>query len=424
MGAKLFLLALIGCQFLLRSGDCFEAKRFFGVGKRIPGDQLLVKDVRHSRPAGAEELPRVDFTYEVLEPITCVEILSEENISAEVIFSLVNRLIVGMVRLAGSNESGVSPRTEASVQVPPPTAFDVTIMIFGLNETAVNYDPSMIVNPDQQYEGEMEPYSGLEVEQISDAELYDNNQREALEVEEEDLDGDHSYEEIDESTEGLFTPTDYFDKPDKIIEIGQRQPGDQLVYDCYHVAPDDSADKKINRSVIFYYIDSASITYVKFVIMDHFGNKNISDPSYVAPVAEYSHFSRNTLKAVITDFDTESLFVKMFIYGYPANEAPTTYVPFLPPPHWQGNGASTDPRSPLLTPVQTMQLLLMTGQKTTPPPVVYNDSDTEKPGTIKAEDMEFTRITNDLDESDSAMRQLDSKFVVWLGLLLLLVLHH
>lgn len=78
MFAKLFLLALIACQFLLRGGDCFEAKRFYGVGQRIPGDQLLVKDVRHSRPAGSEELPRVSFTYEILEPITSVEILSEE----------------------------------------------------------------------------------------------------------------------------------------------------------------------------------------------------------------------------------------------------------------------------------------------------------------------------------------------------------
>ncbi|XP_017035128.1 uncharacterized protein [Drosophila kikkawai] len=421
MGAKLFLLALIGCQFLLRTGDCFEAKRFFGVGKRIPGDQLLVKDVRHSRPAGSEELPRVDFTYEIQEPITCVEILSEENISAEVIFSLVNRLIVGMVRLAGSNESDESPRTEASVPVPTPTAFDVTIMIFGLNDTAVNYDPSMIVNPDQQYEGEMEPFE-FEVEQISDAERYDNIHRETLQVEEEDLDEDLSYEEAEESTEGPFAPTDHFDTPDKIIEIGQRQPGDRLVYECYHTASDDSDEKKRNQSVIFYYIDSASITYVKFVVMDHYGNKNISDPDYIAPVAEYSHFSRNTLKAVITDFDTETLFVQMFIYGYRANEAPATYVPFLPPPHWQGSGDSTNSRTPVLTPVQTMQLLLMTGQKTTPPPVIYSD-DEEQPS-IKPEDMEFNRIINESAKKDSAMRQLDSKLVVWLGVLLLLVLHH
>lgn len=50
--------------------------------------------------------------------------------------------------------------------------------------------------------------------------------------------------------------------------------GDQLVYECYHTA---SETLKKNLSVVFYYIDSDSITYVKFVIMDvsisHAGEK-------------------------------------------------------------------------------------------------------------------------------------------------------
>lgn len=158
------------------------------------------------------------------------------------IFSLVNRLIVGMVRLAGSNESGVPIPEEDGIEAPPPpTEFDVTIMIFGLNDTAINYDPSMIINPDQQYGGVMEPYGEFEVDQLFNTELYDNNKRDALEVEEQEeldeldeLDEDQTDEDIEEHTEGPFTPTDHFDKnPDKTIEIGQRQSG-KLGYDVSH----------------------------------------------------------------------------------------------------------------------------------------------------------------------------------------------
>lgn len=78
MSPTVFWLVFIACLCALRSGECFEAKRFFGVGQRIDGDQLLVKDVRHSHPAGADELPEVEFQYDIVEPITCVEIISDD----------------------------------------------------------------------------------------------------------------------------------------------------------------------------------------------------------------------------------------------------------------------------------------------------------------------------------------------------------
>jgi len=79
MCANLFWLRLIACLVLATSSViCFETKRLYRVGRRIDGDQLLVKDVLHSRPAGAGELPRVTFTYEIQEPIICVDILSDE----------------------------------------------------------------------------------------------------------------------------------------------------------------------------------------------------------------------------------------------------------------------------------------------------------------------------------------------------------
>ncbi|XP_017128968.1 uncharacterized protein LOC108147157 [Drosophila elegans] len=428
MYANLFWSGLIACLVLARSGLCFEAKRFFGVGERINGDQLLVKDVLHSRPAGVDELPRVTFTYEIQEPITCVEIVSEENISAEVKFSLVNRLVVGMVQLAGTNQSDDPTREVATV--PPTVNFDVIIMVYGLNETALNFDQSLIINRDQQYEGEMQPYEEIFSEPDQYVEVFDNNRRDALEVDEEIenlSEEDDEDDEDDETFTEVPTLPDNFDKPDKIIEVGNRQDGDQLLYESYQTSPDVS-QKPTNNSVVFYYIDNNSITYVKFVILDHHADRNISDADYIAPVAEYSHFSRGTLKAVVTDFHSLSIFVQMYIYGFRGRVTPANYVPFLPPPDWQRNldletrTPGLEKKTPHLTPLQTMQLLLLTGQRTTPPPGAFNDSgeEHEEQRSIRPEEMVFEQIE---DEQNSALRQMDRGLGALLGLLLL-ILHN
>ncbi|XP_017082875.2 uncharacterized protein LOC108115799 [Drosophila eugracilis] len=412
MSAKLFWLGLIACVVLARSGVCFEAKRFFGVGKRIDGDQLLVKDVRHSRISGADGLPRVPFTYEVQEPITCVEILSEDNIAAEVKFSLVNRVVTGKVELAASNET-IDPNSLATA--PPPPEFDVTIMVFGLNETNLNVDPSLFLNRDQQFEGMMKSYEEFLLEQEQYVEVFDYSQRDALEVDEE-LDN-LSDEDIEMFTEGTYVE-DGFEKPDKIIDIGKRQTGDILLYQCYQTSSDDS-ENPTNHSVVFYYIDSNSITYVQFALMDHFSNRNISDEGYLPPVADYSHYTSGTLKAVITDFNSKSLSVQMYVFGYKGRQAPASYVPFLPPSI--GQRTALDKSSPHLTPLQTMQLLLMTGQRTTPPPGAFNDSgEREEQRSIRPEEMKFERFE---DENSSALRQMNHGMGALLALLLL-VLHN
>ncbi|XP_017041768.1 uncharacterized protein LOC108088480 [Drosophila ficusphila] len=412
MCAKFFWLGLIACLVLAKSGDCFQAKRFFGVGKRIDGDQLLVKDVLYSRPAGVDELPRVTFTYEIQEPITCIEIYSEENISAEVRFSLVNHQIVGLVQLAGGNQS-FDPSVEVAT-VPPISGFDVTIMVFGLDENATIFDPSLIINRNQQYEGDMEPYEQSSPQPDEYVEVFDNNRRDALEVDEEVE--NLSEEEVELFTEGPLAIDD-FEKPDKNIEIGNRQAGDQLLYECYMTGP-DNIEQATNQSVTFYYIDSNCITYVKFVVLGSYDNKT-SGAEYTSPVAEYSHFSSGTLKAVITHF-TSNLFVQMFVYGYWGREAPAGYVPFLPPPQLQrtapGNG------TPHLTPLQTMQLLLLTGQRTTPAPEAHNDIlEPELPRSILPEEMVIERI--DDESNSSAFRQKESGLGALLGLLLL-ILHN
>jgi len=51
---------------------------FYGVVQHIDGDQLLLKDVQHSRPAGVSEPATVVFNYNIAEPITYIEIVSEE----------------------------------------------------------------------------------------------------------------------------------------------------------------------------------------------------------------------------------------------------------------------------------------------------------------------------------------------------------
>ena len=47
------------------------------------------------------------------------------------------------------------------------------------------------------------------------------------------------------------------------------------------------------------------------------------------PVVEYGHISPTTLKAVVTDHRTTSLFVKMQMYGYHPTQLPVDYKPFL-----------------------------------------------------------------------------------------------
>ncbi|XP_016950218.1 uncharacterized protein LOC108024663 [Drosophila biarmipes] len=425
MCANLFWLRLIAC-LVLATGSvvCFETQRLYRVGRRVEGDQLLVKDVRHSSPAGAGELPQVFFKYEIQEPIICIDIMSDENISAEVNFSLVNRLVVGKVQLAASKEGN------NETTLPPITEFDVTIMVFGLNESATNFNPSLVINPDQQFEGVLSSYEETYLEPDTQyVEVFDNNRRDALEVDEEDME-DISEEDIEMYTDA--PEEDGFEKADKTITIGNRQAGDQLLYELYQTSPDDSEQPK-NRSMIFYFIDTCSITYVQFDIFNHYTNRNTSEEEYTPPVAEYSHYSRGTLKAVITDFNSKNLFVQMYVYGYRGREAPASYVPFLPLPQWQRSIQDSRPGPPHLTPLQTMQLLLLTGQMTTPSAGSYNESsDREEQRSIKPEEMMLERIgdgsghdndDDNEDEKNSALRQMNQGMVGWLGLLLL-ILHN
>ncbi|XP_064553015.1 uncharacterized protein LOC135438584 [Drosophila montana] len=406
------LLLLITAQALLSHGGV-QARRFFGAGQRIEGDQLLLKDVQHSRPASISEPPKVSFKYNIVEPITYIEIVSNQNIEAEVKFSYVDTLVVGVVRLVTNDGSTLEADIETASEAPRPNlpaAFDVLITIYGYNETILNVNPALLINRDSMYEGEMTPYA-FDYENLTQP--YDSENRQTA-----IMDDENDEPSIDSTTYGPD-----FELKDKIIEIGQRQNGDDLIYETYQTSPDVSKEQT-NHTVIFYYIDSDFITYVKFVIFDHFADKIATAEDYTAPVAEYSHYSPTTLKATITDFNISSLFVQMFVYGYRGVDAPPPgYKPFL-----QGKRQIMDGQTPSLTPLQRIQLLLLTGRSTTPSDLELDETpeDSEEDTTgrqIRPEDMvpdhvPDSSITNAVLEQQRAVPQ---RLYAMLGLMLFAV---
>ncbi|XP_030371460.1 uncharacterized protein LOC115621814 [Scaptodrosophila lebanonensis] len=378
-----------------------QGKSFFGVGHRIDGDQLLLKDEQHSRPGSSTEQPRVVFNYEIAEPINYIEITSEENILAEVKFSYVNELVVGMVTVVPSNNHS------------QPAAFVVRISIYGFNDTILNMNPALFLNRDKQFEGYMNSDDDTEYAANSGelVEAYANSGSDVLEV---DIDEDDN-EDTTTDASGEFEAND------KIIEVGKRQNGDKLIFKTFQTS--ENEDNAINHTVTFYYVDSDYITYIKFVIFDHFETKHSTAVDYKPPLAEYTHFSPNTLKAVITD--SSSVFAKMYVYGYPAKEVPKSYQAFLPPPHWQR--ALTPGEQPPLTPLQRIQLLLLTGKTTKAPTSGEHDDDDDEddgePATISARDMEADHDLESMQTraSDAALEQLDQRLWTFIGMLLLLL---
>jgi len=295
-----------------------ENRSSFSIGDRVHGDQLLVKDVLVARSPGLDQSPQTTFNYDVPESITNVEILSEENVTADLSFSFVNDLVEGTVKATRPN-------------APP---FEVLIRIFGFNETVKNVDPRLVLDRAEGYKGALEPvpvdeeydeedheneydeqennFSGEEYVDLTDSELAENDIPLKFFA-----DSQNEYEDKD------------FEPKDKFIEIGQRQEGDILLHHSYQSTSDTK--HRSNHSLTFYYIDSNYITFVQFVLFEHFADKSLTSPHYKAPLAEYSHYSANSLKAKITDFNTTFLFVEVFIYGYQPKHLPKYYKPFMSP---------------------------------------------------------------------------------------------
>lgn len=126
--------------------------------------------------------------------------------------SYVDTLIVGLVSLvAPGNQSEFVEDLEPSQNLS--ASFDVVITIFGFNQTVLNLNPALLLNRDSHFEGEVKPYDDYEeIEEVSQP--YDNV----------DHEGKVTSEFDEEHTDAPVSFAD-FEHKDKIIEIGQRQPG-------------------------------------------------------------------------------------------------------------------------------------------------------------------------------------------------------
>lgn len=67
-------LSLLCANLLLQ----VENKSIYGIGTRIIGDQLLMRDVLQTPPLRLTEDPVIKFNYAIVEPITYVEIVSDQ----------------------------------------------------------------------------------------------------------------------------------------------------------------------------------------------------------------------------------------------------------------------------------------------------------------------------------------------------------
>lgn len=284
-----------------------ENKSVFGIGTRIIGDQLLMKDVLQTPPIRLTDEPVIKFNYAIKEPITYIEIVSDQNIYANVNFSYEHELVEGSV--------------SAMYGPSKPTPFDVLIQIYGLNETFLNVNPAYILNKDQQFNGVLQPDYHLDHEAFS-----------LMQQDIKDLDDLEEYDESQGNDENqgddldVNTENDFDENYDKIIEQGKRQEGDFLVFETTQISSNTTEDET-QHSVTFYFIDIYFITCLNFTIFEHFADNAIDN--YVPPLVEFGHISPTTFKAVITDYNTKALFAQIKVYGYHPTAVPVAYEPFL-----------------------------------------------------------------------------------------------
>ncbi|ALC45956.1 CG5612 [Drosophila busckii] len=327
----LYMFGLLMFAVLGSSSAELNYERYFAVGNRADNDQLLMRDVQHSRPATLNESASISFSYNLVEPITFIEIVSEENISAEVKFSYTDHLIVGRISLVIENASE-----------PVPSAFKVTISIYGFNDSRLIANPAQLLNTDPYIEGRLRSNADAEMDDI-DYDVFDRveNGTELLLVSEQGTDAPIPNNK-----------TDFDSLKDKIIDKGERQAGDEMIYETYQT----DIGTEQNQTLVFYFVDSVYITYVKFIFVGWYESHGINDE---APVVEYSHYTPQTLKATITAYNTKTLFVVMFVYGYRTRQQPAGYKAFM------GPEVKTPAQTPELTPMQRLQLLLLSGKRTT-----------------------------------------------------------
>ncbi|XP_061393398.1 uncharacterized protein LOC133328904 [Musca vetustissima] len=301
----------------------------FGIGARMFGDQLLMKDILRTPFISLTKETVITFNYAIPEPITYIEMISDEEIYVNVDFSYENDLINGTIRRMLPNITQ-DPTTEFESNKDP---FEVLIQIYGYHQLPQNVNSRYILNRGQNLYDLLKSSGEPEATIKETLNLMREDSRALEHMDEEyveenndissDVDDHHveHHQPPDLSDEALFSSN-----MNKIVQLGERQEGDYLLYHADQTSP-DTTDEPTNHSVIFYFIDNSFITCVEFFIIDHYLNHPLATNSH--PIVEYEKLSQHTLKAIVTDQHTTSLFVEMHIYGYEPNDKPVDFKSYL-----------------------------------------------------------------------------------------------
>ncbi|XP_073818173.1 uncharacterized protein [Musca autumnalis] len=301
----------------------------YGIGARIFGDQLLMKDILKTPFISLTKETVITFNYAIEQPITYIEMISDEEIRVNINFSYDNDLINGTVRRMLPNITG-DTMAAATASESNHDPFEVLIQIYGFNEMPKNLHPRYILNAGPNLYDQLKTNEGVIPKETLNLRNEDRVAVENLDAEYFDVDNDISTN--DDEEEGIHIPSeddsdDYLFNAsmNKVVQLGERQKGDYLLYHADQTSP-DVTNEATNHSVVFYFIDNSFITCVEFFIIDHYLNHPLnSDHSIV----EYEKMSPHSLKATVTDQHTTSLFVQMHVYGYEPNDKPVDFKSYL-----------------------------------------------------------------------------------------------
>uniref|UniRef100_A0A1I8P6J6 Uncharacterized protein n=1 Tax=Stomoxys calcitrans TaxID=35570 RepID=A0A1I8P6J6_STOCA len=307
----------------------------FGIGARRLGDQLLMKDIAKTTAITLTEETVITFNYAIPQPITYIEMISDEDIYVSLDFSYENDLVNGTIRKKVHDEVTIEP-----IQNHDP--FEVLIQIYGYFETPYQMDTKNFLNRGQTSSGGNHKSHQPSVQKPKGTSHFKAQKpKETLSLMFEDTVALEEFDDIDSEfvhQDKVAVALDKSDDSDdnmlfpvnrnKIIQMGNRQRGDYLLYEADQTSL-EGTELPTNHTVLFYYIDNNFITYVEFTIFDYFLEHPLTSDDYQSPTVAFEKISPHTLKAIVTDHRTKSLFVQMQVYGYEPNDKPVAFQSYL-----------------------------------------------------------------------------------------------
>uniref|UniRef100_T1PAI1 Interferon-related developmental regulator (IFRD) n=1 Tax=Musca domestica TaxID=7370 RepID=T1PAI1_MUSDO len=250
--------------------------------------------------------------------------ISDEEIAVNVDMSYETDLINGTIRRVLPNITNDAEMSERNHD-----PFEVLIQIYGYKKIPRNVHPRYILNRGQNLEDLLksnEPIKLAAEETLNlmheDMRALENSDEEYVDENNDMIPDDienHSNTEND-SDEYLFSAN-----TNKVIQLGERQEGDYLLYQADQSSPDITKEPT-NHTVVFYFIDSSFVTCVEFLIIDHYLEHPLTSET---PHVEFEKISAHSLKAIVTDPHTTSLFVQMHVYGFEPNDKPVDFKSYL-----------------------------------------------------------------------------------------------